>query len=140
MKRDKGFSLLEILIALVILIIGVVSVINLFPVGLHASRRAADFSSIAMLAQAKMAELMYLGYSNWTSVDEDLTGIPSDTSDLPADDGKNTFDAPDDAYKWFIDVVQAEGLSNLAKVTLWVYWLDRGEERYETFITYIADY
>jgi hypothetical protein len=90
-----------------------------------------------------MAELMYLGYDNWDSMDEDLDGpIPYDTADPgpPIDDGRNPFPEPDDAYKWFIDVVQAEaGISNLAKATLWIYWNDRGEERDAEFITYIAE-
>lgn len=147
MKKKRGFSLLEILIALAILIIGVVSIVNLFPIGLHASKRAMDFSSAAMLAQGKMAELIYLGYNNWSSVDGDLAGIPSDTVgstpppvSSPAD-GRNPFPVPDNAYEWFIDVVQAETtMSNLAKVTLWIYWNDRGVERYEAFITYIANH
>ncbi len=137
---SAGFTLLEILIALAILIIGVASVVNMFPVGLHASKRAADFSSAAILAQEKMAELMYLGYNNWSSVDDDLTGIPSDTADPPSDDGKNSFPAPDDRYKWFIDVAGDDySTANLAKVTLWIYWNDRGVERDAEFITYIAN-
>ena len=138
----KGFSLLEILIALAILVVGVAAIVNVFPVGLHASKRAADFTSAGILAQEKMAEAMYLGYGNWDDMDLDLDTVPSDTAGAGLEgppDGKNPFSEPDDAYKWFIDVVQAEtGVSNLAKVTLWIYWNDRGNETDETFITYIA--
>ena len=144
---NGGFSLLEILIALAILVVGVASVVNMFPVGLHAAKRGADFSSAGILAQEKMAQLMYLGYDNWDSMDGDLTGIPNDTRGSTAPpasapiDGKNPFPEPDNGYKWFIDVTETgiTGLSTtLAKVTLWIYWNDRGTERHEPFITYIA--
>ena len=133
MKTNTGFSLLEILIAMAILIIGVASVVNLFPIGLNASKRAADFTSVGILAQAKMAELMYVGYGNWSSIDSDLSGLGTNSG------VENTFASPDESYSWHIRL-EDPGISNLALATLQIYWLDRGVERYATFITYIADY
>ncbi len=135
MKTNSGFSLLEILIAMAILIIGVAAVVNLFPVGLNASKRAADFSMVGMLAQAKLAELMYLGYDNLDQI-EDIDFPITDPDDSGAD---KAFPSPDDGYSWQVRV-ESVGISNLALATLQIYWLDRGVERYATFITYIADY
>ena len=132
MKKDKGFTLLEILIALTILVIGVAAVVNLFPVGLHASKRAADFSMVGILAQEKMAELMYLGYDNLNQI-EGITGFPSDCHS----GDKQQFASPDDAYSWWLRLESS--VSNLALATLQIYWLDRGVERDATFVTYIAN-
>ena len=121
----KGFSLLEILIALAILIVGVAAIVNVFPVGLHASKRAADFTSAGILAQEKMAEAMYLGYDNL----DDIEGINTGT--------KKSFPSPDDQYGYRI-YYDSTAIANLTKITLGIYWNDRGNETNETFITYIA--
>ena len=127
MKKNKSFSLLEILIALAILVIGVAAVINLFPIGLRASKRTADFSSAAILAQEKMAEVMYLGYDSIGEIYRINTG------------DKVTFPSPDDQYGYRIysDIIM---IDTLYKITLGIYWLDRGMEVSETFVTYIADH
>ncbi len=139
MKKNSGFSLLEILIAMAILIIGVSAVINLFPVGLNASKRAADFTMVGILAQEKMAEVMYFGYDNVGQIHGDISGIPGSL----ATGTKEPFTSPDEKYRWHLDLATTwiPGLdTTLAKVTLWIYWNDRGTERIATFITYIADY
>ena len=128
MKRDNGFSLLEILIALAILVVGVASVINMFPVGLHAAKRGADFTSAGILAQEKMAEAMYLGYDVFDGA-SGIEGINTGTT--------ISFPSPDEQYSYRI-YSDAE-IANLKKITLAVYWNDRGTERNEPFITYIAD-
>ena len=48
---NKGMTLLEIAISLAILTIALVALANLFPIGLKASRRAANLSEASMLAQ-----------------------------------------------------------------------------------------
>ena len=138
MNNKKGFTLLEILIALAILMIGVASVVNMFPIGLHAAKRASDFTMAGILAQEKMAELMYLGYENWHIMDSDLLGNPD--GGLPAiNSGKELFSNP--AYKWYMNIEDDEhNINNLVRAILWIYWNDRGEETSEPFITYIADY
>jgi prepilin-type N-terminal cleavage/methylation domain-containing protein len=137
-NRDNGFSLLEILIALAILVVGVAAIVNVFPVGLHASKRAADFTSAGILAQEKMAELMYLGYDNLIDIDDNC-GYGNQLFNFSSnnDTGKISFLSPDDAYSWRI-ILNNTVVNNLRKATLGIYWNDRGNERYEPFITYIA--
>ena len=139
MRSNTGFTLLEILIALAILVIGVAAVINLFPIGLHASKRAADFTMVAILGQEKIAELMYLGYDRLNEI-EGIDNFP-DPND-PEDSGGQTTFATDEAYSWWLrlDGDALVTVNNLYLATLQIYWLDRGVERYATFVTYIADY
>ncbi len=47
-KRNKGFTLLEILAALAVLAVGLVSVLSLFPMGFQSTKRAAE-TSVASL-------------------------------------------------------------------------------------------
>ncbi len=137
MKKNKSFTLLEIIIALAILVIGVAAVINLFPIGLHAAKRATDFTMAGILAQERMAEVMYLGFDNISQIHPNIDIIPDNMNAV-----KEPFPSPDDRYRWHLDLIE-EIPGSLARVTLWIYWNDRGTERYatfKTFITYIADY
>jgi prepilin-type N-terminal cleavage/methylation domain-containing protein len=48
---NRGLTLLEIAISLAILSIALVALVNFFPIGLRASRRASNFSEAGILAQ-----------------------------------------------------------------------------------------
>ena len=51
-RGEVGFSLIEVILALAILILGLVGVIVLFPVGLRASRQASAPNGTAYTAVA----------------------------------------------------------------------------------------
>jgi general secretion pathway protein I len=55
--QDKGFTLLEVLVALVVLATTVVAVLQLFGGGLRLARTAGDHADAALLASAKLADL-----------------------------------------------------------------------------------
>jgi general secretion pathway protein I len=55
---DAGFTLIEILVALVILSISLVTIMQLFSGGLKASRIAGDYTQAIFLAREKMEELL----------------------------------------------------------------------------------
>jgi len=55
--QDKGFTLLEVLVALVVLATTVVAVLQLFGGGLRLARAAGDHADAALLASAKLADL-----------------------------------------------------------------------------------
>jgi general secretion pathway protein I len=54
---DQGFTLLEVLVALVVLATTVVVVLQLFGGGLRLARTAGDHADAALLASAKLADL-----------------------------------------------------------------------------------
>lgn len=56
-SRDGGFTLLEVLVALVILSTTVVAALQLFGGGLRLARAAGDHTDAALLASAKLADL-----------------------------------------------------------------------------------
>jgi general secretion pathway protein I len=55
--RDDGFTLLEVLVALVVLSTAVVAALQLFGGGLRLARSAGDQAEAALLANAKLADL-----------------------------------------------------------------------------------
>jgi general secretion pathway protein I len=55
--RDQGFTLLEVLVALVVLATTLVAILQLFGGGLRLARAAGDHTDAALLASAKLAEL-----------------------------------------------------------------------------------
>lgn len=56
-RRRAGYSLIEVIVALAILVIGVVGVLKFFPPSLRASSEAALRGDAALLAQLKVEEL-----------------------------------------------------------------------------------
>jgi Tfp pilus assembly protein PilV len=63
-KDTRGLSLIEALLAVAILIIGILSIINIFPVVVKISRTAEQETVAANLAQAKFEEIFSWGYDN----------------------------------------------------------------------------
>ena len=56
-KGLRGFSLVEVLVSLAILLAGILTIINLYPLSLKANRRAIDISKAVVLAQLKAEEV-----------------------------------------------------------------------------------
>lgn len=57
MRRQAGFTLLEVLVALIILTVVGVAVLQLFGGGLRLARASADHLEATLLAAAKLSEL-----------------------------------------------------------------------------------
>ena len=57
--RKEGFTLVEILLALCILVIGLVGVLAIFPVGINCSRSAVEQNRAALLAESVKDSLVH---------------------------------------------------------------------------------
>jgi prepilin-type N-terminal cleavage/methylation domain-containing protein len=82
-NRKSGFTLLEILIAVAILAIGVVGVVNLFPVGLQAASRASTFTRVGLLVQSAVEFYRSEGYEY---IDDLYVDPPPDVETEEAED------------------------------------------------------
>ncbi len=131
LDNQQGFTLVEIIITIVILVVGLSALMGLFPVGLKASHRGATLSTVAMLGEMKMAEVHYVGYDNLTSI-EGISAVPGNSG------AKLSFAAYSD-YQWHLNI-SSTGISDLVQAIAWIYWNDEGRERNEKFLTFIADY
>ncbi len=54
---QKGFTLIEVLVALVILLAGIISIVQLFPISLQANKNAELTGAAVLLAQQKVDEM-----------------------------------------------------------------------------------
>jgi len=59
----KGFTLVEILIAIFVLSVGIVAVLYMFPMGLEVGKSSQMTTIASQLARAKMEEVMSKSYS-----------------------------------------------------------------------------
>lgn len=59
-KICRGFSLIEILAAMAILTIGLLSILAIFPVGVDSYRKARNDTILANLVRSKVNELLYI--------------------------------------------------------------------------------
>jgi prepilin-type N-terminal cleavage/methylation domain-containing protein len=57
LSRSRGYSLIEVLVSLTILLTGIVAVAAYFPMALRANQRSTNQSIAAFLAQAKAEEI-----------------------------------------------------------------------------------
>ena len=53
-RRDRGFTLIEILVAFLIMSVGILGILVLFPVGILASARSSNLSRSAVVARSAL--------------------------------------------------------------------------------------
>lgn len=129
----KAFTLIEITISLLILAIGLVGILTLFPVGFDASGRASSITEATFLAQELIEDAKRVGYGH-----------------LAVSTTAGTFTAPHANYDYdmFVYDEAAIGVAaslGLHEVVVRVYWphrddADRTQQRSVELSTYLAQY
>ena len=124
--NKRGFSLLELIIAIAVLAVGLVGVLQIFPIGLMASQRAGIMTKAAFLAQNKIEDIKLAGF-------DAITELPP----------KIPLSGKDGDFEWNIkiDDVNLEGIENsseMRKVTVILTWPERNTTRSKDFITYVS--
>ena len=114
---DKnGFTLIEILISLAILVIGILAVLALFPVGFDSANRSADLTKATIYAQNTMEELKRLGYPVTTAA----SGVFTDPK-----------------FRYTISTTQVAPTGSLVLTTVRISWNYKGRPFNEDFVTLI---
>ncbi|MDP2920986.1 MAG: type II secretion system protein [Candidatus Omnitrophota bacterium] len=126
MNNKKGFSLLELVIAIAVLAIGLVGVLQIFPIGLRASQRAGMMTKAAFLAQNKIEDVKLAGF-------EAITELPP----------KIPLSGRDGDLEWAVKIedLSLEGVdsgSDMRKVTVTVTWPERNTTKSKDFIAYVS--
>ncbi|MCX5692896.1 MAG: prepilin-type N-terminal cleavage/methylation domain-containing protein [Candidatus Omnitrophica bacterium] len=124
--NKKGFSLLELIIAIAVLAVGLVGVLQIFPIGLRASQRAGMMTKASFLAQNKIEDVKLAGFDA--------------IAELPP---KIPLSGMDGDFEWAIkiDNVSLEGVESqddMRKVVVTVSWPERNTARSKDFITYVT--
>ena len=123
---QTGFTILEAMIALVILSIALLALLRVMPVGIKGSKLAEETTIATMLAQRKIEEIRAAGYPDAATTN-------------------GTFAAPDNNFDWEMTVNSY--ITNLRDLSLSIYWPaasgspgDRSGQRCVGIKTYMADY
>jgi len=120
MSRNDGFTLIEILIAMVMVVVGMVLLSQAFSAGLRAVSVADRSSQAQLLAEQKISELEVLSFSS-----------------LQTDSGDFGDDYPD--YTWQTEVSSTD-LDNMKKVILTVSWTHENTARSIVITRYFTDH
>ena len=114
--------MIEITIALMVLAVGLVGILTLFPVGFDAAGRANKITIATFLAQEKMEDAKRTGYGNVSSVGTETA-----------------FDSPYANFQYTISVSYVQ--AGLEQVDVIIYWpTGDPSQRTTGLTTYLADY
>ena len=116
LRENKSFTLVEIIASLLVLAVGLLGLLSVFPVGFDASRKANDLTEMTILAKDKLEDLKRLGYASLA----DDNGTFAGTS-----------------YDWDVDETLIS--TGLRRVDLTIRWTRRANNYIETFVTYMAE-
>lgn len=112
-RSDKGFTLLEVMVALAIIATSLVTLLGTHLLSLDLAQKHKDQTMAAMLARGKLEETMSDGFDS----------LASDSGPFESHPG----------YEWETDVEETES-ENLKKVTITIKYPPDGEFVLETLV------
>lgn len=104
LNNKKGFTILEVLIAMLIISFGLLGLMRALSGGLMGSKRAHDVTIATLLAQQKMEELRY---NDWDSL---------------VSESKDPFSAPNANFEYETTVTPGIPAAYLKEVSLSIWW------------------
>ena len=113
----RGFTLIEVVIALAILAVGLVGILSLFPIGFDAARRSVNSTQAALYSREKLEQVENAGFPS--------VGITTGTFTDPL-------------YRWSQNVTAVSTAGVLRRVDLTVSWQYRTRNYQQVFTTYVA--
>jgi len=139
-KKEEGYTLVEVLIALGILGFGLMAVATMQVTAIKTNSRASDMSQGVTLAQAKVEELMNLPYSSLSLKDVDDDGTDEDANDDGIDDDGDNFglndvgvdsdyEEPNGRYTTYWNVAVDEPVAKSKTIRVIVVWTERGKNK-----------
>ncbi|PIT90710.1 MAG: hypothetical protein COU22_00720 [Candidatus Komeilibacteria bacterium CG10_big_fil_rev_8_21_14_0_10_41_13] len=117
-KNNQGMTIIEILLAFAIILVGVFSVITIFPYSLSASKNSVNKTIAINLAQARMEEMISSSYNTLTAgqtVENSLDSIHQDFTAFSRETNVT-----------YVDEDLADSVTDLGlkKINVNVYWYD----------------
>jgi Tfp pilus assembly protein PilV len=124
-RNDRGATLVELMIALVMLTVGILAVGQLFPAGSRSQLQARMTTSGSYYAQEKLEQL---GGCAWTDASLAVGRHPAS--------GFESLGASGEWKRFYVVSAMTAPLDNLKKVTVTVQWIFQGN-RSVTSTTYV---
>jgi len=116
---QRGLSLIEAMLAVVVLMIGVLVAVDLFPAALKISKNAEQATIAANLAQSKIEEMFSLGYDNIS------VGTVEAKHRLSSDSANPFYNFQRQTDTSFVNgnLAYSAAPTGLKKITVTVYWV-----------------
>ena len=124
-KRNRGFTLIEVMIAIAIIAIALVVILHSYGLGVSMASESQDFSLATLLAQRKMAEIELEGFPEVGGEEGDFEEEYPSGSETPL--GRRP------RFTWKERVAETP-MEDLRKVTLTIFWDEKSLE----VVTYLA--
>jgi len=135
-RREDGFTLLEVIVALAILAFGLLAIASMQATAIKGNSQAMGLTEGAAYAQDRMEKLMSLAYTHsdlndtngdgTAGLDLTVNGSGTVTADHSATDATNT-------YTVYWNVAVNYPINNAKTIRMIVRWTDRGSRRSATF-------
>lgn len=126
-KYQRGFTLVEVIVALTILSIGIIAIMRLFPISIQQARIAAERQQASFLAKSELGELRAAGAGAGLSTWATENAFHSATDEFG--DNNKMFKS------WTSTVKRVSSDVDLYRVTLNVEMFDGRRERFVTYVT-----
>lgn len=136
-RHEKGFTLLEVMIALFILAFGLLAIATMQATAIKSNSQAMGLTEAANLAQDRMERLMSLAYTDPSLEDTDGDGpggLDRTGTGASAADHTIAWTAPNGViYTVYWNIAANDPIQNVKTIHMIVRWPDRGLMRTATF-------
>jgi prepilin-type N-terminal cleavage/methylation domain-containing protein len=104
-NNERGFTIIEVLIAVVILTVALVALAEMMAITLRMQMLGRNETNAARIAQAKLDELVGVSQTNWASasiaIGGNLDADVNNYNDVPQFDGQNV---PNVKRRWLVSL------------------------------------
>jgi type IV pilus assembly protein PilV len=133
-RQEKGFTLLEVMIALFILAFGLLAIATMQATAIKSNSQAMGLTEAANLAQDRMEKLINLFYTHDDLNDTDGDGPGGLDHTGAGADHTIVWTAPNGVtYTVYWNIAADEPIQNVKTIRMVVRWPDRGLMRTATF-------
>jgi type IV pilus assembly protein PilV len=134
-KRDAGYTLLEVIIAISILTVGLLAVASMQISAIYGNAVAGKLTEGTTIAQQKLEELLSLPYT-MTTVHADL--VDDETLGVSPGHSVAAADLPDGFKSITWSVVNNQPVANSKRITVTVTWSNQGFQKSTSLTSYLA--
>ncbi|NLZ17263.1 MAG: type IV pilus modification protein PilV [Desulfobulbaceae bacterium] len=127
LQSQQGFTLIEVMIAIIILGIGLLALITMQSTGIFGNATANQITVSSNLAANRIERIMALPYDHAELRDTNNSGVAGLDAMGDAADGKEA--SPDGYYTIYWNVAEDTPMPNLKKVRIHVHRNERGQDK-----------